>query len=126
MTAYCTVSEYEAKWGTLSGESEESRVSVMIDDVSLYIDALVDAKDIDATDKADALKALCRDYTHRVYENEKGGTLSALTHQAGSFMETQSFRRLQDDFSAFARDYYGILGVSTASVCFAWPGDDES
>ena len=123
MTAYATVSDYEAKWGPLSGTSEESRVSVMLDDVSLYIDALVEAHDVDKTAKANALKALCRDYAHRVYENERNGALSALTHQAGSFMETQSFRRLQDDFDRFARDYYSILGISTASVCFAWPGD---
>lgn len=123
MASYCTVSEYEAKWGTLSGTAEESRVTVMIEDVSLYIDALVESKGIDATSKAAALKALCRDYTHRVYENERNGSLSALTHQAGSFMETQSFRRLQDDFDAFARDYYNILGVSASQVCFAWPGD---
>lgn len=125
MAAYCTVADYEAKWGTLSGASEESRVSVVIDDVSLYIDALVEAKGIDAEDKSSALKALCRDYAHRVYENERNGMLSALTHQAGSFMETQSFTRLKDDFDAFARDYYAILGVSTATVCFAWPGDES-
>lgn len=125
MTAYATVADYEAKWGTLSGSSEESRVSVMLDDTSLYIDALVEQKGIDKTERAAALKALCRDYTHRVYENEKNGSLSALTHQAGSFMETQSFRRLQDDFEAFARDYYAILGVSNASVCFAWPGAES-
>lgn len=123
MTAYATVSDYEAKWGVLSGESEESRVQVMLDDVSLYIDALVEAKEVDVTAKADALKALCRDYAHRVYENERNGMLSALTHQAGSFMETQTFRRLQDDFDTFAQDYYKILGISKSSVMFAWPGD---
>ena len=123
MAAYATVSDYEAKWGTLSGQAEESRVSVMLDDVSLYIDALVEDNDVDVTAKADALKALCRDYAHRVYENERNGMLSALTHQAGSFMETQSFRRLQDDFDKFAEGYYRILGITKASVCFAWPGD---
>lgn len=123
MTAYATVSDYEAKWGVLSGEAEESRVSVMLEDVSLYIDALVEAKDVDVTAKADALKALCRDYAHRVYENEKYGNLAALTYQAGSFMETRTNRRLQDDFTKFAQDYYNILGIPNSQVVFAWPGD---
>lgn len=122
MTQYATVADYEARWGVL-GPSEESRVSEMLDDVSLFIDALVERRGIDVEKKADALKALCRNYAHRIYENERQGTLSALTQQAGSFQETRSFRRLQDDFDAFARDYYGVLGLSTASVCFAWPGD---
>ena len=120
--AYATVADYEEKWGVL-GDSEASRVSVIIDDASLYIDELVKAKGIDEDERADALKALCRDYAHRVYENERNGMLSALTHQAGSFMETQSFRRLQDDFGAFARGYYAILGIRSGGVMFAWPGD---
>ncbi len=123
MAAYATVADYEAKWGTLSGTAEESRVSVMLDSTSLFIDALVESKGIDVTARASALKELCIDFTHRRWENEKYGPFSAITHTAGSFMETQSIRRLQDDFSKFARDYYSILGVSTASVCFAWPGD---
>lgn len=122
MSEYASIDDYEAKWGVL-GESEASRVSAMLEDVSLYIDALVESKGIDVIEKENALKALCRDYAHRVYENERNGSLAALTHQAGSFMETQSFRRLQDDFDAFARGYYAVLGVPNATVMFAWPGD---
>ena len=122
MATYATVDDYEARYGTL-GEAEESRVSAVLDDVSVFIDALVESKGIDVGSREDALMMLCRDYAHRVRENEKQGTLSSLTHQAGSFMETRSFKRLKDDFDAFASEYYAILGVSTASVCFAWPGD---
>ena len=121
--AYATVADYEGLYGTLSGEAEASRVSAMLDRVSLFIDELVERRGIDAQEKEAALMNLCRDYTHRVYENDKAGMLSTLTHQAGSFMETQSFRRLNDDFDAFARDYYGILGIRSGGVMFAWPGD---
>lgn len=123
--AYATVADYEARYGALSGPSEESRVSVMLDDTSLFIDALVEQKGIDAGARANALMSLCRDYTRRVYVNEKSGTLAALSQQAGGFMETRSFRMLQQDFDVFARDYYAVLGVSNASVCFAWPGAES-
>lgn len=125
MAAYATVADYEAKYGTLSGPSEEGRVSVMLEDTSLFVDALVERKGIDRVERADGLKALCRDFTHRVYENEKSGNVTALTHQAGSFIEMQKFKRLKDDFDAFARDYYSILGVPNAGVCFAWPGAES-
>lgn len=122
MATYATVDDYEARYETL-GDAEASRVSTLLDDVSVFIDALVESKGIDAVSSEHALMMLCRDYAHRVRENEKQGTLSSLSQQAGSFMEVKSFKRLKDDFDAFAVDYYAILGVSTASVCFAWPGD---
>ena len=123
MAGYATVDDYEQRFGTLSGETEASRVSALLDEVSLFIDELVDERGIDTVARGEALKNLCRDYAHRVYENEKQGTQAAVTYQAGSFMETRTTRMLQADFDAFARDYYAILGVRTPHIMFAWPGD---
>ena len=123
--AYATVQEYEAKFGALSGESEASRVSILLDDASMFADALVERRGIDATAKAAALKALCLDYAHVVLEDDRTGALSALTQQAGSFMETKSFRSRERRFDLFARDYYGVLGIAGGGVMFAWPGDES-
>ena len=124
MTAYATVQDYEAKFGALSGESEQSRVSLLLDDASMFIDALVEARGIDAAKHAAGLKALCLDYTHEVIEDDRLGGLAALTQQAGSFMETKSFRSRKKSFDVFARDYYSVLGIGGGGVMFAWPGGD--
>lgn len=125
MAAYATVNDYEERYGMLSGDAEATRVSALLDVVSLFIDALVEARGIDASAKAEALMNLCRDYAHRVRENEKQGNLAAVTYQAGSFLETKTNRILQDDFDVFARGYYAILGIRIPHVMFAWPGDES-
>lgn len=124
MATYATVQDYEAMFGALSGESEQSRVTLLLGNASMFIDALVETRGIDATAHAAGLKALCLDYTHSVVEDERMGGMSALTQQAGSFMETRSFRSRKKSFDAFARGYYSVLGIGGGGVMFAWPGSD--
>lgn len=109
--AYATVEDYEARYGTL-GESEAARVEVLLDDASLKVDALVERHQVDAEAKADVLTALTCEYVHYKLQFAIGSNVSAVTHQAGSFMETLSMRS-ELGFDKWAMRYYGdVLGIS--------------
>ena len=109
--AYATVSDYEARYGAL-GASEASRVSVLIDDASLKIDALVDHYGIDVTEKAEVLKAMCCEYVHYTTQFATGAGISSVTHQAGSFSESYSMRS-ELGFDKWALRYFGdVLGIT--------------
>lgn len=111
MVGYATVEDYEARYGTL-GESEAARVSVLLGDASLKVDALVARYAIDAEAKADVLTALTCEYVHYQRQFAVGSNVSAVTHQAGSFMETYSMRS-ELGFDKWARRYFGdVLGIS--------------
>lgn len=109
--SYATVEDYEARYGTL-GESEAARVAVLLDDASLKVDALVSRFGIDAEAKADVLKVLACEYVHYQRQFAIGSNISAVTHQAGSFMETYSMRS-ELGFDKWAMRYFGdSLGIS--------------
>lgn len=109
--AYATVEDYEARYGTL-GESEAARVTVLLEDASLKVDALVVRYDLDASALADVLRAMTCEYVHYQRQFAVGSNVSAVTHQAGSFMETYSMRT-DLGFDRWARRYFGdVLGIS--------------
>lgn len=108
---YATVNDYEARYGTL-GESEAERVSVLLDDAALKVDALVSRYDLDTGALATVLKALTCEYVHYQRQFAVGSNVSAVTHQAGSFMETYSMRS-ELGFEKWALRYFGsALGIS--------------
>lgn len=108
---YATVEDYEARYGTL-GESEAARVQVLLDDASLKVDALVERYQIDAQEKAPVLEAMTCDYVHYQTQFAVGSNVSAVTHQAGAFLETYSMRS-ELGFDKWVRRYYGdTLGLA--------------
>lgn len=112
---YATVEDYEARYGTL-GESEAARVQVQLDDASLKVDALVARYDVDASAKAGVLTAMTCEYVHYQRQFAVGSNVSAVTHQAGSFMETYSMRS-ELGFDKWARRYYGdALGIAAGAA----------
>lgn len=109
--AYATVEDYESRYGTL-GESEAERVTTLLDDASLKVDALVARYGIDVDGKADVLTAMTCEYVHYQKQFAVGSNVSAVTHQAGSFMETYSMRS-ELGFDKWARRYFGdVLGIT--------------
>lgn len=108
---YATVEDYEARYGTL-GESEAARVTVLLEDTSRKVDALVARHAVDVDGKADVLAALACEYVHYKRQFAVGSNVSAVTHQAGGFMETYSMRA-ELGFDKWARRYFGdVLGIS--------------
>lgn len=108
---YATVNDYEARYGTL-GESEAARVTVLLEDAALKVDALVDRYDVDKGARANVLRALTCEYVHYQRQFAAGSNVSSVTHQAGSFMETYSMRS-ELGFEKWALRYFGpALGIS--------------
>ena len=108
---YATVEDYEARYGTL-GESEADRVSVLLEDASIKVDALVARHGVDVDEKAVVLTALTCEYVHYKRQFAVGPNVAAVTHPAGSFMETYSMRA-ELGFDKWARRYFGdALGIS--------------
>ncbi len=107
---YAGVADYEARYGTL-GESEASRVELLLSDASMKIDALVEKYDINVCCKSDVLNAMCCEYVRYQMQFSAGSGVSAVTHQAGSFMETYTMRT-ELSFGRWAVRYFGdALGI---------------
>ena len=112
MAIYASLADYEARYGTL-GESESARVELLISDASLKVDALVERYGIDTCCKAEALRAMTCEYVRYQMQFAANSGVSAVTHQAGSFMETYSMRT-ELSFMRWALRYFGdALGIST-------------
>lgn len=107
---YAGVADYEARYGAL-GESEASRVELLLSDASMKIDALVEKFGIDADCKSDVLMAMCCEYVRYQMQFAVGSGVSAVTQQAGSFMETYTMRT-ELSFGKWALRYFGdALGI---------------
>ena len=79
---YATVEDYEARYGTL-GESEADRVSVLLEDASIKVDALVARHGVDVDEKAGVLTARTCEYVHYKRQFAVGPNVAAVTHPAG-------------------------------------------
>lgn len=108
---YATVEDLESGWKTLN-DLEAARAAVLIERTGLFIDSAVERYGIDAAVKADALKVVCCDYVRSLMSTDGTAPVSSVTHQAGSFSETTSYRNMQRNFRGFLSDYLDLLGIS--------------
>ena len=125
--SYATVADYEARYGAL-GESAASRVSQLLDDAALFLDAAIAEHGIDTEGRAEALTMVC--CARAKYIEERGDGSASRTQQAGPYSLTVSYSKGLVPFGEWLRAQYGDLlgiggggGVACVALGFGDPDD---
>ena len=95
--AYATVSDIESRWRALS-QDEQSRASVLIDDASAMLTALVEI-DTDDTEQAQLLKQVCCSMVIRAMSATEADMfgVSQSTITAGPYSQTSNYANPSGD-----------------------------
>ena len=111
--SFATVSDYVAKYGPVD---DTSVLQVWLDDATTYMTAQLG--DRVASIDAAVLRCVCRDMTHRAYDNGTPGIpVKSYTQMASSFSETYTYANPSGDFY-LTKSERKMLGLGGSTVGF--------
>ncbi len=113
--AYATVSDIESRWRALS-QDEQSRASVLIDDASAMLTALVDV-DPDDSEQAQLLKQVCCSMVIRAMSATEVDTFGAsqMSMTAGPYTQSWNYANPSGDMY-LTRLEKRLLGITSGYI----------
>lgn len=113
--AYATVSDIESRWRALS-QDEQSRASVLIDDASAMLTALVDV-DSDDSEQAQLLKQVCCSMVIRAMSATEADTFGAsqMSMTAGPYTQSWNYANPSGDMY-LTRLEKRLLGITSGYI----------
>lgn len=111
--AYATVSDIESRWRALS-QDEQSRASVLIDDASAMLTALVNV-DSDDKEQAQLLKQVCCSMVIRAMSTADSYGVNQASMTAGPYTQSWSFAGQTGDLY-FTKLEKRLLGITSGYI----------
>lgn len=125
--AYAEVSDIESRWRSLS-PTEQSRASVLIDDASAMLDALVDV-DTDDDEQAQLLKQVCCSMVIRAMSATESDAFGAsqMSMTAGPYSQSWNYANPSGDMylTKLEKRLLGITSGYISSIPAKIGNDDD-
>lgn len=114
--AYATIDDLETRWRPLS-EAEQERAEVLLEDASVYLDALVT---IDGTEEQEAIleRVSCSMVQRVMSADVDTFGLSQTSMTAGSYTQSMTFANPSGDFylTGFEKRLLGIASAKLGTI----------
>ena len=113
-SAFATAEDLAARWRALSGD-EADRAAVLLADASVYLRAVCARHEVDAEERAEALKIVCCDLVQRKMQAPDGSPVSSVTQAGGPYSATVSYAVQSRKFRLYDEDYE-MLGIRRGGI----------